>query len=148
MPYRPKRAEEETMKPVLILTCVLLAAVTHAQIGEWSRPGTWHVAQSHRVVEFNGRTWCVGGANMNSDTHVFEQIRSSVDGLNWTLEVAKAPFGPRANHGLVVFNNRLWVLGGSTTMLFGLKNDVWSSPDGVNWTREVSQAPWAARASH
>lgn len=136
------------MKPVLILTCVLLAAVTHAQVGEWSRPGTWHVAQSHRVVEFNGRMWCVGGANMNSDTHVFEQIRSSVDGLNWTLEVAKAPFGPRANHGLVVFNNRLWVLGGSTTMLFGLKNDVWSSPDGVNWTREVSQAPWAARASH
>lgn len=136
------------MRSMLLITCVLLAAAAHAQAGQWTRPGTWHVGQSHRMVEFNGRMWCVGGANLNSDSHVFEQIRSSTDGIQWTQEVAHAPFGPRANHGLVVFNNKLWVLGGSETMLFGLKNDVWSSPDGVNWTQEVAQAPWSARASH
>ncbi|MBZ0137436.1 MAG: putative Ig domain-containing protein [Planctomycetes bacterium] len=138
------------MKTILLLltTCVLLSATAYAQSGQWTRPGTWHMSQSHRVVEFNGRMWCVGGANINSDSHTFDQIRSSTDGIDWVQEVAIAPFGPRANHGLVVFNNRIWVIGGSTTFLFGLKNDVWSSADGVHWVLETAGAPWAARASH
>ena len=137
------------MRTIVLAVIVTLTACTvDAQSGQWSRTGSWHLAQSHRVVEFNGQLWAVGGAEMNSGGYTHDEVRSSSDGVSWTQEVDHAPFGPRANHGFVVFNNRLWVVGGSSSALFGLKNDVWSSADGVNWTLETGSAGWSPRASH
>ncbi|MCA8946335.1 MAG: hypothetical protein KDB29_08920, partial [Planctomycetes bacterium] len=137
------------MRTIVLAVIVTLTACTvNAQSGQWSRTGSWHLAQSHRVVEFNGQLWAVGGAEMNSGGYTHDEVRSSSDGVSWTQEVDHAPFGPRANHGFVVFNNRLWVVGGSSSALFGLKNDVWSSADGVNWTLETGSAGWSPRASH
>jgi hypothetical protein len=132
----------------LILIASLLCGALAAQSGTWSRVGNWHMSQSHQVVEFNGRLWAFGGANLGNDEHTFDEIRSSADGINWTLELEHAPFGPRANHAVVVFNGRVWVLGGTTDQMFARKNDVWSSADGINWSLETASAPWAARANH
>ncbi len=46
-------------------------------------------------------------------------------------------------HAAVVFDNKVWVMGGYTNT--GIKGDVWSSTDGTVWTQAVSSA-WPARA--
>jgi hypothetical protein len=57
-----------------------------------------------------------------------------------------APWSTRYGLGLVVFQSRLWVLGGTGN---GTQvNDVWSSEDGLNWRRELESAPWQPRWGH
>ena len=57
-------------------------------------------------------------------------VWSSSDGVTWTQESASAAFPVRADHQVVAFNNKLWLIGGYDG---SRKNDVWSSSDGVNW---------------
>ena len=51
----------------------------------------------------------------------------------------------RDRHSSVVFNNKIWVLGGDDG---SNKNDVWSSSNGSDWTRATAAASWAARQGH
>lgn len=64
----------------------------------------------------------------------------------WTLESAAAPWAARSGHSTVVFNSRVWVIGGKDGGTY--YNDVWSSADGVNWTLETSGAAFSARERH
>ena len=48
----------------------------------------------------------------------------------------------RSNHTSVVFDNKIWVMGGSGT------NEVWYSADGRDWSRATSSAQWSARYMH
>jgi leucine-zipper-like transcriptional regulator 1 len=60
--------------------------------------------------------------------------------------VSGAIFSPRAAHDAVVFNGRMWVIGGSNgTTIY---NDVWSSADGVTWVLEVANAAFPPRQTH
>ena len=94
------------------------------------------------------KTWIFGmGDNDEVNTeHLKNDVWCSADGETWELATRNAGWCPRAFHQAVVFEGRIWVLGGGT---HGLKqqllNDVWSSEDGVNWTRETQAAPWRPR---
>ena len=52
---------------------------------------------------------------------------------------------------MVVFRNKLWIIGGAPSSgrpdqtPTGALNDVWSSPDGVSWMQDVKNAPWSPR---
>lgn len=60
-------------------------------------------------------------------------------GVNWVQEVPTGSiWSAREDHGAVVFNGRIWVMGGNQG------NDVWSSADGVTWD-SLGNAPWAER---
>src|SRR5258708_651155 len=60
-----------------------------------------------------------------------------------------APWSTRYGLGCVVFQNRLWVLGGTGTAHNGTQvNDVWSSEDGLQWRQELASAPWHPRWGH
>ncbi|MCR9142214.1 MAG: hypothetical protein NXI24_08175 [bacterium] len=61
-------------------------------------------------------------------------------GYSWRLVNSSAAFTPRSNPLLLVFRERLWVLGGFDTNGDWL-SDAWSSPDGVVWTRIASSLP-------
>jgi len=75
-----------------------------------------------------------------SSNKVFQaQIGTAANGKSWTMETAVAGWSPRRAHEVVVFQNKLWVLGGD-----GYRNDVWGSPDGRTWTLETADAEWAA----
>ena len=52
----------------------------------------------------------------------------------------------RYSHASVVFNNKIWVLGGA----YGSDklNDVWNSEDGVIWKQMDDSADWPGRYSH
>ena len=53
-------------------------------------------------------------------------------GPRWRKLTDRAPWQPRDSAGELVFDGRLWLIGGFTP---GLVKDVWSSRDGINWTR-------------
>jgi hypothetical protein len=79
----------------------------------------------------------------------YNDVYSSVDGVNWELVTPHAGWSPRGiimNN--VVFQNRMWVIGGGTYDVRTFNNDVWSSPDGVAWTQVLANAPWTPRQFH
>ena len=70
-------------------------------------------------------------------------------GLTYRQVLAAAPWSPRYGLGCVVFQDRLWVLGGTGTAHNGTQvNDVWSSEDGLDWRQELASAPWQPRWAH
>lgn len=68
----------------------------------------------------------------------------SADGSAWSAGTS-APWNGRSNHGCIVFNGQIFIIGGENTGGLAFLNDVWASSDGVNWTQVVSAAPWAKR---
>jgi hypothetical protein len=63
-----------------------------------------------------------------------------------TLVTNAAAFGTRQDHATVVFNDRLWVIGGHNGFVY--KNDVWYSSDGANWTQATPNAGFSIRSNH
>ena len=96
---------------------------------------------AHQAVEFNDKLWVMGGKG-NSIT--YGNVWSSPDGVNWTQEIASAPWVARLSHEVVVHDNMLWLIGGMNASGSDLR-DVWSSPDGVNWTPVTTNADWPLR---
>ena len=68
-----------------------------------------------------------------------EKKPSKMSELNkgyWQEATSDAGFSKRFGHQLVVFNNRMWLVGGQDST--GLKNDIWYSADGFHWKEAVS----------
>ena len=73
-------------------------------------------------------------------------VWSSADGKEWKLEVEHAPWSKRAHAQAVVFDDKIWVMGGGLWHPEHVAgNDVWCSEDGVNWTQVTEAAPWGPR---
>ncbi|TMW60445.1 hypothetical protein Poli38472_000487 [Pythium oligandrum] len=82
----------------------------------------------------------LGGFSPEPATDVW----TSTDGTVWTESAAAVSWVGRGYHCTVVFNNRLWIMGGSP-----LNNDVWSTSSVLNggWTQQAD-VPWSPRAAH
>ena len=91
-------------------------------------------AYNWKVVASDGR-----GGESQSEVQSF-RTRSIIS----SIVSNTAPFGNRRLHGSVVFNDKLWVIGGQ---LNGgtLKNDVWNSNDGINWNLVTANAAFTPR---
>ncbi|MGV3723203.1 MAG: hypothetical protein ACO1SX_20060, partial [Actinomycetota bacterium] len=132
--------------------------------GEWrlDKPNTfldqsfnptadWEGRHTAGYVLHRNRMWIVGG-DVNQG-HYQSDVWSSVDGKNWTLANPgqAVPWGPRALHYTVAFNDWIWVIGGQTMPAFAASDetfyrDVWRSRDGARWERVTPQEPyWPAR---
>jgi len=61
----------------------------------------------------------------------YSDVRSSSDGAKWTRVTPNAGWRPRTGHAVVVFNDKIWVLGGkyvdSKNHIQDPMNDVWYS---------------------
>ncbi len=79
----------------------------------------------------------------NSNTYM-----RSKDGITWETIQAPMPWAPRRAAGSVVFNDRVWIMGGVSGETGKRLNDVWSSADGIHWRQETSAAPWSPRQLH
>jgi hypothetical protein len=94
----------------------------------------------HRLDCFDGRMWLTGGGSPPlAYSHGIGDIWSSNDGVNWTQVTSKAAFPGRFNHGSVVLNNKLWILGGENED--GALSDVWYSPGG-NASADPAESGW------
>jgi hypothetical protein len=100
------------------------------------------------VSVYNGLFYLVAGGMFDRSSGglyrtVSAQVWISADkGKNWT-RLADAPFRPRQYANTIVFDNRLWVIGGSDTVGQNMR-DVWyMTPDG-DW-HELGDTPWEER---
>jgi len=118
----------------------------------------WGSRVLHHTVAFNGRIWVMGGQTAPARVPGLEvfhnDVWSSADGATWTRETEAAAWSPRGMvGGSVVFQDRMWLLGGGTydtptTPERKFHNDVWSSSDGVEWACHTEAAPWDPRQYH
>jgi len=105
-----------------------------------------------QAVTLNNNLYFIGG---NNNGTLMNDVWSSTDGMTWTQILANnnaiksnviggTQFCPREDFSALVFNNLIWVIGGtpnpSNTTSVGL-NDVWSSPDGITWTQVLANTP-------
>jgi hypothetical protein len=102
------------------------------------------------VVAYNNLLWVIGG--LSSTSNCLNDVWSSPDGVTWTnvLTNKGAPgpnqFSQRYGHTAIVFNNLMWVVGGTDYPNFSnFYNDVWYSSNGVTWTEANPSAPFVGR---
>lgn len=65
-------------------------------------------------------------------------------GAGWT-QYTNATWTARDNAACVVFQNKIFIIGGNTAGFTNYFSDVWSSSDGSTWQQLVAVAPWAKR---
>ena len=68
----------------------------------------------------------------------------------WRCATEEAAFAGRDGAGALVFDNRMWLLGGwnprdKVNFPSICNSELWSSIDGAEWTLENPQAPWEGR---
>ena len=113
----------------------------------------WSGRYGHQAVAYNGRLYVLGGFGKSSgliNTNL-NDVWSSVDGKNWTLEKEHnnaVGWVGRTGHQVVSHNGRMYVLGGQSDG--GRTSDVWSSVDGKSWRpeKENDSNGWTARYRH
>lgn len=116
----------------------------------------FHGRTGHEVIAFHGKLWLIGGYYHTTppddlEVSYLNDIWSSSDGVHWVQVTANAAFASRSEHKVVLFNSKLWLIGGiDGTGASGSqeKNDVWSSSDAVNWKQETAAAPFSKEYSH
>jgi hypothetical protein len=107
----------------------------------------WQARRGHGLVVFRKKLWVVGGAlssgrSDQTPTRFLNDVWSSEDGIHWRQEIGEAPWGPRDNHTTLVYDDKIWVMGGG---MRGKYTDVWSSVDGIDWSLVTDRAPWGER---
>ena len=115
------------------------------------------------ALTFHGRMWLLGGWSPEDKVHFpricNNEVWSSEDGAHWRLE-KPGTFGTdsfdsatdwegRHCAGYVVFQDRMWIVGGDTNQEH-YQYDVWNSSDGRIWTHvnKGRDVPWGPRALH
>ncbi|MCD4781365.1 MAG: SUMF1/EgtB/PvdO family nonheme iron enzyme [Candidatus Omnitrophica bacterium] len=76
---------------------------------------------------------------------IFFQINQNK--IEWSHVSDHTEFKPRDGHGVVVFNDAMWLLGGWRGSDEGACSEVWRSYDGISWELIQKNAPWPARHS-
>ena len=119
----------------------------------------WGPRALHYTLVFKEKIWIIGGQTVpqfaEEEEVFYRDVWSTSDGVNWEEVEVKEPCWPQRGMigGNVVFNDRIWILGGGTYDTPKIPkrkyfNDVWSSPDGVNWEQHLESAPWEPRQYH
>jgi len=119
----------------------------------------WGPRGLHYTLVFKDKIWVMGGQTMPkmvpSAEVFYRDVWNTMDGIDWMQVRPVEPYWPARGMigGNVVFNGRMWILGGGTydtptTPFRRFFGDVWSSADGVHWRHDVKVAPWPPRQYH
>ncbi|NER17069.1 Kelch repeat-containing protein [Spongiivirga citrea] len=101
-----------------------------------------------KVAAFKNKLYVFGGNETSSTVgETPDDIWSSEDGVNWELETDSAPYGLKAGFKVVVFNNKMFVLGGQSVDSFTYSSAIWYTTDGQNWTEDIGINNFSRRAS-
>ncbi|MCK9631069.1 MAG: PGF-pre-PGF domain-containing protein [Methanoregula sp.] len=102
---------------------------------------------SHSSLVFNNKIWVIGGDTTGIDTGYKNDVWYSSDGITWTeTAVVGDRFTPRHSHTSVVYDNKMWVIGGLSAT--GIMDDAWYSTDGITWIKTTPTLAPPARESH
>jgi hypothetical protein len=126
---------------------------------------TWTLATSvaafggrsagHTCMVYDNKMWVIGGTNgigCPRNGQYFNDVWYSSDGVTWTQATGAAPFSGRAGHTSVVYDNKMWIIGG-TNDFYGcgggnFYNDAWYTTDGISWSQITLAAAFSARYVH
>ena len=101
----------------------------------------------HSMVAFNGSLWIIGGY---VDGEYTNHVWQSRNGESWRKVTpdyyVRDLFQKRGFHTTVVFDNKLWVIGGIG--VDGFRNDVWNSSNGISWTEVTPNASFSPVGHH
>lgn len=101
----------------------------------------------HTTTVFDGKLWVIAGDDEFGDDGLKNDVWSSVDGITW-IQVSKgAAFSAREGHTTVVYDNKLWVIGGYDGQNTP-QTDVWYSEDGVTWSPATLASGISNRSYH
>ncbi len=107
----------------------------------------WEGRHTAGYVVHQNKMWIVGG-DVNQG-HYHSDVWNSDDGKTWKhVNAGKpVPWGPRALHYTLAFEDKIWVLGGQTIPNLAKEKesfhrDVWWSKDGVAWTEVKPEEPY------
>ncbi|MCO6458586.1 MAG: hypothetical protein J5I93_25040 [Pirellulaceae bacterium] len=111
----------------------------------------WEGRHTAGYVVFQDKMWIVGG-DVNQG-HYQHDVWNSADGVRWHLvnRDQPVPWGPRALHLTLVFQDKIWILGGQTMPGFApseetFYRDIWTTTDGRRWQRVPPVEPyWSPR---
>jgi dihydrofolate reductase len=99
-------------------------------------------------VVHNGKMWVIGGKDKDGEAK--NDVWSSTDGVTWTTATDSADFSVRYDHSSVVFDKRIWVIGGrkGRAHIGTNNNEVWNSTNGATWTTITATVKFTARRAH
>ncbi len=118
-------------------------------LSEFNPQSDWEGRHTAGYVVHDNKMWIVGGDPIQG--HYQNDVWNSEDGKTWKRVAGEVPWGPRVLHHTLVFNNRIWVMGGQTLPQFAPEeerffSDIWNSTDGVHWEKiEPVDPMWSAR---
>ncbi len=102
----------------------------------------------HSLIVFKDKMWLIGGwlgkyennkaTYVDGENYWTSQVWCTSDGINWESK-GNAPWNGRHGFGCVVFDNKIWVIGGDQ------HTDVWNSEDGMTWNKILDIVPWGKR---
>ena len=108
----------------------------------------WTARSAHTSVVFDNQIWVIGGEYWQGVKSDYQNdVWCSSDGINWTQATAAAPWSARSSQTSVVFDGKIWVMGGVGSNQ-SLTNDVWYSSDEIDWTQATASAQWSGRENH
>ena len=116
---------------------------------EATADAAWTARAEHSSVVFKNKMWVMGGWDGVMEDGITgrpKDVWSSDNGINWTRVTANAAWSGRTNHSSVVFDDKIWVMGGNAAE--GRKDDVYYSADGINWVQAIEHARWTPRHRH
>jgi hypothetical protein len=119
-----------------------------------TQTAAWEHADLPTALVHDGKMWMMGGwaKGRLPGASASNQVWWSTDGAQWHCATRSAGWSARLGAAGVVFNGKMWILGGVERYFDGeprhLRNDVWHSTDGKQWTLATANAPWAPRAYH
>ncbi|MBN2436584.1 MAG: hypothetical protein JXK07_15095 [Spirochaetes bacterium] len=109
----------------------------------------------YKTVVFKDKIWLIGGRESSSWSAMNYDVWCSDDGENWSIAAESLDFLGRYGHTLVVFDDKMWVIGGweylDNTGDDGgerTENDVWYTEDGINWVCATQSASFSRRVAH
>lgn len=118
---------------------------------DWTLVGEagWSPRVGASFTVFKDRIWVMAGTDNfyeDNEQTLHNDVWTTSDGREWTLEVEHAPWPKRTHAQVTVFDHKLWLMGGGWWCPDTVPmNDVWCSEDGVRWTQVMEHAPWEAR---
>ena len=101
--------------------------------GHSTSPGLW----------FDDRLWLIGGSRIDPDITSNHVWSFSYETGEW-IRHDDAPWEARMGHGVLAYDNQIWVMGGSDENGNPL-NDVWMRRDGGWIQQEPDAVPWSPR---
>lgn len=101
-------------------------------------------SHSSQIVEFNDELILIGGYSVSESKYIDKIWSSSDGGLTWTIKNPSPLFGEIEHHRCVVFQNKIWLLGGNFTNKTS-NEYIWSTEDLMTWTQSEFPAPFGER---